>query len=39
MFIHIGGEAEGIDLFTWHRMAFRIDIGMRKYGMEGSRCI
>jgi len=34
--VHVDGEAEGIYL---HGMAFRIDIGMRKCGIEGSRCI
>jgi len=24
---------------AWHGMAFRIDISMRKCGIEGSRCI
>jgi hypothetical protein len=36
MFIYIGDEAEGICV---HGMAFRIDIGARKCGIEGSRCI
>jgi len=41
MFIYIGDEAEGICVhgMAWRGMAFRIDIGARKCGIEGSRCI